>query len=288
MTMKRGIIVTYRMLALSIDGTLLRSNSRLSRQTKDAIEYVKDKGVYVTLATERPFPAAAKVAKALKVDNFLVTHDGAFIASDVEEPLFTKKLHEDKTFHIAEILENYKCHVRLLHENFSIGNKVRQKGQLIAKMTIGIQDPLYYPVTFVDSICNYLSENPVAPPKIQAQFFEKTEAISALEELKKEVPGIEVTMTQDGRLDIVSFGISKTRGIQVLGHHLGISLEETVVIGAGVNDIDMITQAGLGVAMGNAPQQVKDAADWITRSNNMHGVAYMVKEVFRKQLKVNI
>ncbi len=287
MTMKRGIIVTYRMLALSIDGTLLRSNSRLSRQTKDAIEYVKEKGVYITLATERPFPAAKKIAKALKLDNVLITHDGGFIASDVDEPLLSRKLHEDKTFHIAEILENYKCHIRLLHEQFSIGNKVRQKNQLIARMTLGIQDPLYYPVTFVDSICEHLMENPVAPPKIQAQFFSAEEAQAASMELQKEVPSID-TIVRGERLEIVPKGISKARGVQVVANHLGISLEQVVAIGAGVNDIDMITQAGLGVAMGNSPEELKASADWITRSNDMHGVAYMVKEVFRKQLKVNI
>ncbi|WP_078552604.1 HAD family hydrolase [Bacillus alkalicellulosilyticus] len=279
--------MTYRMLALSIDGTLLRSNSRLSRQTKDAIEYVKEKGVYITLATERPFPAAKKIAKALKLDNVLITHDGGFIASDVDEPLLSRKLHEDKTFHIAEILENYKCHIRLLHEQFSIGNKVRQKNQLIARMTLGIQDPLYYPVTFVDSICEHLMENPVAPPKIQAQFFSAEEAQAASMELQKEVPSID-TIVRGERLEIVPKGISKARGVQVVANHLGISLEQVVAIGAGVNDIDMITQAGLGVAMGNSPEELKASADWITRSNDMHGVAYMVKEVFRKQLKVNI
>ncbi len=276
----------YRLLALNIDGTLLRSNSRLSRETKDAIEYVKRKGVYVTLVTERPFPSAKKVAKALRLDNFLITHDGSFISSEVDNPIFERRLHEDKTFHIAEVLENYHCHIRLMHEKYSIGNKVRQKNQLIAKMTIGLGEPLFYPVTFVDSICEYLLNNPIAPPKIQAEFFDKEERDSALQELEAEIPGINMFSSKDNCLEIVSETCSKARGLQFLGNHLGISLSEMVAIGASENDLDMITQVGLGVSMGNASKHVRQAADWVTRSNNQNGVSYMVREVFRKQLKI--
>ncbi|WP_096201494.1 Cof-type HAD-IIB family hydrolase [Bacillus sp. FJAT-45350] len=278
--------MTYRLLALNIDGTLLKDNSRLSRQTKDAIEYVKKKGVYVTLATEQSFPAAKKIAKALKLDGHLITLDGAYVSNDLEDPLFERRLNEDKAFHIVEILESYHCHIRLLNESYSVGNKVKQKNQLIAKMTIGIGDPLFYPVTFVDSLCDYMLENPSSPPKIQVKFFEEKEKELALKELQEMVPDIKLIDSKDGRIDIVQDGVSKARGLQVLGNKLGISLNEMVAIGSRVNDIEMITQVGLGVSMGNAPKEVRDVADWVTRSNNQNGVSYMVREVFRKQLRI--
>ncbi|WP_209122777.1 HAD family hydrolase [Alkalihalobacillus sp. BA299] len=278
--------MAYRLLALNIDGVLLRSNARLSRQTKDAIEFVKSKGVYITLATDRPFPAAKRVAKALKLDSCLITHDGAYLASELDEPIFEKRIHEDKVFQIGEILENYSCHVRLLHERYGIGNKLRSKSQLMAKMTIGLGDPLFYPVTFVDSICDYILDNPIAPPKIQIQFLEQDQKIEAIEEIEKQVGNINVIEGQQGRISIVPEGVSKVRGLQRLGRELGIGLDQVVAIGSTEEDIDLITQAGLGVAMGNSPKSVQQEADWVTRSNDMHGVAYMVREVFRKQLKI--
>lgn len=283
---KRGIFaVKYRLLALNIDGTILRSNSRLSRETKEAIDFAKKKGIYVTLATGRPFIAAKKIAKALKLDGHIITHDGAFIGTDEENPLFDKRISEDQTFQISEVLENYHCHVRLLNESFAIANKVKQKNQLIAKMTIKIGDPLFYPISFYDSICDYLLEEPLATPKIQVQFFDEDEKQSALEELNK-VSGISITHKNDHRLEIFSEGVSKARALHHLGMELGISLNEMVAIGATEDDIEMISEVGLGVAMGNAPKNVKEAASWITRSNNMNGVGYTVKEVFRKQLKL--
>lgn len=276
----------YRLLALNIDGTILKSNSRLSRQTKEAIEYAKRKGVYVTLVTGRPFIAAKKIAKALKLEGHLITHNGAFIGSDLKSPLFVKRINEETAYQIAEILDQYHCHFRMLHESYAIANKVKQKSHLLAKMTIGMNDPLYYPVSFYESISERLLEDPMSPPKIQVQFFDEEEKNSALSQLNKEVEGIQINYKDDHRLEIYAEGVSKLRALHHLGMSLGIDLVQMVVIGSGEDDIEMISQAGLGVAMGNASQKVKEAANWVTRSNNMNGVAYTVKEVFRKQMKI--
>ncbi|MFC0473712.1 Cof-type HAD-IIB family hydrolase [Halalkalibacter kiskunsagensis] len=280
--------MTYKLLALNIDGTVLKSNARISKQTKDAIEYVKEKGVYVTLATSRPFPSAKKIAKALKVDGFLISSDGAFIANDTDEPIFVRRLKEEKALQIVDILERYDCHIRVLHEAFSIGNKVRQRNHLIAKMTIGVGDPLFYPISFVDSVCERLMEEPIAPPKIQVQFFDAHEQKKAVRQLDDIVTGINMFESAPGRLEIVGTGVSKARGLQTLGQYLGVASNEMVAIGAQETDVEMINQVGLGVAMGNATESVKNVADWLTRSNEQNGVSYMIKEVFRKQLRVQL
>ncbi|MCD8502684.1 MAG: Cof-type HAD-IIB family hydrolase [Bacillaceae bacterium] len=276
----------YRLLALDIDGTLLKSNHRLTKQTKEAIEFVKRKGVYVTLATGRSFPSAKKVATALNLDTDLVTHDGAFIASSMEIPTFEKRLTNTKAHQIVKILEQYNCHVRVMHEKFAVGNKLKQKNFLIAKMTVGIGDPIFYPVQFVDSLSKFLQREPVMPPKIHAFFFSEADRIEVEKVLDKEVSGINLLSSSEGGMEIVSEGVSKARGVQNLCRRLGIPLEETVAIGSYYNDMEMITQAGLGVVMGNAPDDLKKVASWVTRSNNQDGVAYMVREVFRKQLNI--
>ncbi len=278
--------MAYRLLALDIDGTLLQSNYRIAKQTKEAIEFAKRKGVYVTLATGRSFPSAQKVANALNLEADLITHDGAFIGSSLEKPIFERRLNNEKTYHIVELLEQYQCHLRIMHEKFAIGNKIQQKNFLIAKMTVGIGDPVFYPVRFVDSLSNYLLNDPIMPPKIHAFFFNEKDRLSAKEALVNEIPSIHVTSSAEGSLEIVSEGISKAKGLQILGQKLGIGLNQMVAIGAYDNDLEMITQAGLGVAMGNAPKYVRDQADWVTRSNNQNGVAYTLKEVFRKQLNM--
>lgn len=281
-------IMTYRLLALNIDGTLIGSNEKISKQTKEAIEYVKKKGVYVTLVTSRPHLSAKRLAKSLKIDNYLVTNNGAFVANDAEDPLYVKRIDVNKTLQLVEVLEQYDCHIRVLHESFSIGNKVRQKNQLIAKMTIGVGDPLFYPVTFVDSVYDRLLQEAIAPPKVQVQFFDKEEQNSALNQVKEMIKGVNAVSIQDGKVEFVAEGVSRLDGLQKVGQELGISLQEMVAVGLEEDDIPMISQVGLGVAMGNASEEVKKAANWITRSNHQNGVSYMIREVFRKQLRVQV
>jgi Cof subfamily protein (haloacid dehalogenase superfamily) len=281
-------IMTYRLLALNIDETLIGSNAKISKQTKAAIEYVRQKGVYVTLVTSRPHSSAKRIAKSLKLDGYLITNDGAFVASDPEDPLYVKRISVNTTLQLVELLEQYDCHIRVLHESFAIGNKTRQKNQLIAKMTIGVGDPLFYPVSFVDSVYDRLMQEAIAPPKIQVQFFDEAEQQSALKQLNEMVSGINIVSIHEGKLEIVAEGVSKLNGLQQVGQELGISLQEMVAVGIEADDVEMVEQVGLGVAMGNAADEVKHVADWITRSNEQNGVSYMIREVFRKQLRVQV
>jgi Cof subfamily protein (haloacid dehalogenase superfamily) len=283
-----GITLVYRLLAVDIDGTLLRSNHRIDRQTRDAIQYVKEKGVYVTLATGRNFQSAQKVARALKLDSILITHNGGFLASSIDEPFYERRLDHEKIVEIVTMLENYNCHIRVMHERYSIGNRSHQNNHIVAKMTFGIGDPLFYPATFTETLSDYLLENPSEAPKIDAQFFDEQERQNAIRYLKRTIPDIDITSSTKSNCEITPKGVNKGKGLQILGEKLGIPLEEMVAIGDSHNDVEMVSQAGLGVAMGNAEQDVKKAAKWITRTNNQRGVSYMVKEVFRKQLKVQI
>ncbi|WP_096188202.1 Cof-type HAD-IIB family hydrolase [Evansella halocellulosilytica] len=281
--------MAYRLLALDIDGTLLKSNHRLGKETKDAIEFVKSKGVYVTLATGRAFPSAKKVAKALKIsENYLITHDGAFVAQDSAKPIFERRVESSTVYQIVDILENYHCHIRLLHEKYALGNKVHHKNQLIAKMNAGMGDPLFYPVNFVDSPSHHLIDQPLTVPKVKAFFWNDMEKQDAIEELKEAVSDIRITCSEKGSLDITDATVSKAKGLQILGKKLGIPLKDMVAIGSYDNDEEMVAQAGLGVAMGQSSQKLKSLANWITRSNDQNGVGYMVKEVFRKQLRTEV
>ncbi|WLD94052.1 Cof-type HAD-IIB family hydrolase [Alkalihalobacillus sp. AL-G] len=276
------------MLVLDIDGTLLKSNFKIDRTTKEAIEYVKEKGVYVTLATGRNFPSAQKIAKALKLDSILITHNGAFVASSVDEPFYEQRMSAENVLKVVQILEKYDAHIRLLHERYSIGNQVQQKSQLVAKMTMGIGDPLFYPVTFTEQLSDHLKEKPMTVPKIDVQFFDNEERANAFKELTERIEEIRITSSTRCAFEIIDKSVSKAKALNILARHLGVSRKEIVAVGDYTNDLEMIHHAGLGVAMGNSPNELKHAADWVTRSNNQNGVSYMVREVFRKQMKLQI
>ncbi|MGB8001831.1 MAG: Cof-type HAD-IIB family hydrolase [Anaerobacillus sp.] len=281
--------MVYKLLALDIDGTLLRSNHKIDKETKEAISYVKEKGVYVTLTTSRNFASAKKISKAVKLDDaILVTHSGAFIADQVKDPIFEERISRNDVTEIVRLLEEFDCHIRIIHERLAVGNRVKQNHYLSAKMTLGIGDPLFYPVNFVESLSEYLQQNELSPPKIDAHFFNEKEREQARVLLEERIPSISIVRSTKCNFGIIPKGVSKAKGLRVLGEKLGISVDQMVVIGDADCDAEMIRQAGLGVAMGNATYELQRLADWVTRSNDQQGVSYMVKEVFRRQMRVQL
>ncbi len=275
-------VTQYQLLALNIDGTLLRSNGRLQPSTKEAIEYVKNKGIYITLVTNRHFQSAKKLAKALKLDSLLVSHGGAFISDNLDNPFYEKRISEEMTFNLVQVLENFKCNIRIVQERFSIGNKTKVASNLLSKSILNTSDSMFYPVQFVDSLGDALRDEPVTALKIDVHFTTDEEKEDASQIISEAFEGIDVHV-KSKKIEIVKRGVSKENGLRVLTNHLKIPMDKTVAIGDGEDDIEMIISAGLGVAMWNAPFEVKRVADWVTRSNNEQGVAYMIKEHFRKQ-----
>ncbi|KFZ42705.1 Cof-type HAD-IIB family hydrolase [Anoxybacillus flavithermus] len=270
----------YKLLALNIDGTLLKSNGKLEKKTKEAIDFVKKKDVYVTLMTSRNFLSAKKVAKALKLDSYLVTFQGGLVAKSLEEKLYEAVIPAQKTFDIVHVLEHFNCNVRLLHERYSIGNRKKIKNNMIAKTILG--DPFFYPAQFVDSLSDVLRDDPMDVMKIDVFYSNEDECDEIVETITHAFPDVSFSVS-DGKIELLPKNVSKLNGLIRLGSELGISLKEMVVIGDHLDDIPAIEAAGLGVAMGNAPKEVKAVADWVTRSNEQLGVAYMIKEHFRKQ-----
>ncbi len=273
----------YRLLAINIDGTLLQPKGKLHRATKEAIDYVREKGIYVTLVTSRNFLSAKKVANALKLDSLLVTHNGAFIAKDIEKPVAEHRITAEITFEIVKLLEGVDCQVRVVHERFCLINKPKFFDNLFAKVVFNPNDPLFYPHQYVDSISETIDGDPVAPPLIEVFFNEEGDLFDLHRVISTMYPEVSIIQLPPSRLNIVPRGVSKANGLLQVGKQLGISRKEMVAIGDSLDDIEMIEMTGLGVAMGNSPPEVKKRANWITRSNHQQGVAFVIREHFRKQ-----
>src|SRR3954463_9420223 len=193
----------YRLLALNIDGTLLQSNGKIHKSTREAIEYVQQKGILVSLVTSRSFPSAKKVAKALKITAPLITHQGAFIASTVEKPIYVKRINEDITYDTIRFLEALPCQIRLVHEQFSLANKLKLNNQLLAKTVFTSGDPVFYSQQFVSFLSEYLHDQPVSPPKIEVYFEDERDLNDAVQALRKMFTEIEVIQLDSLRVDIV-------------------------------------------------------------------------------------
>lgn len=278
--------MTYKMLVLNIDGTLLQDNGRIHKQTREALDFALQKGIHIILATSKNFPAARRTAKSLKLKDYIIAHQGAFIAKDLTKPIYVKRVHEQIASEITALLESFPCQIRLVNEKFLIGNKIKLPNNMMAKVVFQSANRFVYQERYVDSISEKLLDHPVSPPNFEVVFFDEKEMADAQKAIKEMYDEVVCIPTEPLKMVIVPSGVSKLDGVKFVCSQYGIKKHEVVSIGAGIDDLPLMKWSGLGVAMGNSPQQVQDAADWITRSNNDNGVAYMVKEHFRKQYRL--
>jgi hydroxymethylpyrimidine pyrophosphatase-like HAD family hydrolase len=125
--------------------------------------------------TSRSFPSAKKVARALKIKNPLITHQGAYIANVQDKQNLVQRIHENITYDTVRFLEGMPCQIRLVHEQYSLANRLKLNNNLLAKTVFTSGDPVFYSQQFVSSLSEYLHDQPVTPPKIEVYFEEESD-----------------------------------------------------------------------------------------------------------------
>jgi haloacid dehalogenase-like hydrolase len=88
-----------------------------------------------------------------------------------------------------------------------------------------------------------------------------------------------VTFSKPNYLEILPIGVNKAKALVKLANTLGVKLSQVAALGDGPNDVEMLTEAGIEIAMGNASEAVKSEADWITGTNDEDGVAQAVRRL---------
>lgn len=291
----------YKLITLDIDGTLLTNDYIISDYTKDVLKMAKDQGILITVATGRFYLSAIRIAKEIGINAPMVCNDGALI-KDIysDKTVFIKPLSIEISQEILDIITKYDTiKVQIFMENYRIfiGNHFK-KMQFETFMRSLKQKPL-------DSCINYYrdflspssidikdisaAKNMMKRPPVKIVVCGDKHEIRELKiELRKKF-GNDVFLTTAVKnwIDIIHGDVSKAKGVAILAEKLGIKREETIAIGDNINDIPMLTYAGLGIAMGNASDIVKKAADMVTLSNDCDGAAKAIEEILNYNDKLS-
>jgi len=276
--------MTYKLLALDVDGTLFTSGGFISKHTKRKIAEAKQKGVMVTLATGRHYPFAKAIARELHLDAPMITHDGAYIAHPHNDEIYdVKRIPHQVVQAIIRLLVPLHVRVMILHESESITNHkfgwkdlIHRIGQL-ASLKYYLLENYSYQYMASEQMIAYVARKSLSPPKMFVTGEEKKMELAKERLNKRFAQEINITTSGYG-LEILPLGTSKGKALSLLGEKLGIDRGEMMAIGDHYNDLEMIEYAGLGVAMGNAPVEIRMRADFITRTNDEEGVAYAIEK----------
>lgn len=251
-------VVNYKAVALDLDGTLLDSHGQISEKNKNKLTALTNAGVLVILATGRYFVQMTDILGRLNYSGILISTDGAitidvgrkkvmaeysFPVQDLEE---TIRLCRDREIHVA-VNTAFRYYVESVSD---FHQEHYQKYDTVYEITpdlLKIKEPV---LKFIVS---------------DHRFVNGWQHVEYGEHLRKRADA-------EHYKEIVHKNTFKTNALRHVLNNFHIRPEELIAIGDHYNDIDMLEYAGMGIAMGNSPEEVKNIANDVTLTNDEDGV----------------
>lgn len=260
--------MTYRLLALDLDGTVMGRSSDLSPRVKRVVERALEKGVVVTLATGRVFGSALPFAQELGIIAPIISSQGAMIRAPLKRPLM-----------------EWTIPLALAHRLIAVAREVGLKLSAYVGDTLCLegQSPWVYPPSVeVRVVEDLFSSLPGEPHKMRFEGDEEViQALASL--LLGRFQGLlNLARPDPFSLQATHPQASKGQGLAYLARYLGIPREEVMAIGDYDNDVDMVAWAGLGVAVGNASPRLLAVADEVVPPLDEEGAAVAIERYILK------
>ena len=266
-----------RLIALDLDGTLLDDQKRLSENNIQALAECARQGIQVVPATGRPADGIPKELRSIPgVRYAITTNGGAVVDLETGKRLSQCVLSNEQAVQILDIVRRF----HVMYDPYVQGRGITQPSffEHMEEFGIGpaVQKLVRATRDVVPDVYQYMVETKNCAEKINI-FLADLSDRDVLREKLSAVDGLVISSSMYNNLEVNAKDATKGNALLWLADYLGIPREETMAFGDGENDISMLKAAGIGVAMGNASDQVKGAADEVTLTNDRDGVAAAIR-----------
>jgi Cof subfamily protein (haloacid dehalogenase superfamily) len=274
----------YSLLAVDLDGTLLHEDHEIDQETFEAIKEYRANGGKVVICSGRTALSTRWIAETIGITDPIVALNGAVIQS--HNGNIIERFHFDHEA-LPSFFDFCQTHGFYTHfyegESILVPEENRWNDKWVEKNILPLQRSGGNPdvcqqyrnqcsVQLMTDFNQYLEKKPIIS-KI-AVFHEEDSLYEFSKKLAEQSNFYEISTSLNySNLEISPKGVSKAGSITRLAAQLGVPLSKVAAIGDNYNDIKLLKAAGLGIAMGNAPETVKEAADVVTDTNGEAGVA---------------
>lgn len=266
-----------KLLAIDMDGTLLNEEKHIDTPQKEAVQKAIEAGIKVVLCTGRPLFGVLPVYGELELekynlDEYVILNNGCSLRKTTNwELLDNKEITREDVIYLDKLRKGYNLDLTVSNDDdyFVVGDKANkytiEDGKLVYVdiKPISLEEATSGKHTFFKSM--YLGEEE------EIQRFKNDN-----ENLLKDK--YDAVLSQIHIFEMLPFGTNKAAALKELAEKLGIEREEIMTIGDGNNDVEMLEFAGIGVAMGNGTESAKKAANYVTDTNENHGVAKAIEK----------
>ncbi len=251
-----------KLFIFDIDGTVLDDSKNIPVKTKQAIKRLSETHE-VAIATGRNRSMAIEVIEELEISNYIVCNGAA--AYYDHEAIYKNSLEESELEELISLADQHDHQIVYetvdeLRRRSEVPNSRMEKGMEFVGFPVPAYDKDFYKRHSLVQCLLFISEE-------------------EMEVYQGKFDHFRFVRWYNNGTDVLPSDGSKFLTIKILAQHLGIPLKDVVAFGDGMNDIEMIKNVGLGVAMGNAEDEVKEVADLITDSNEQDGIPKALREL---------
>jgi Cof subfamily protein (haloacid dehalogenase superfamily) len=260
--------VPIRLLALDLDGTLVNDQLQMNPQDVAAVRAAVASGVQVVLATGRMFKSSLKYAQPLGLTGPIINYQGAVVRDIASGEVWSRcELTIPMQQRVLALAEPKDWHVNVYIDERVYTARARPEADLYQRVS-GI------PYEVVGPLSQWISQDSTKMVLVDLDPFDVPSRIAELSAWMGDVA--KVTRSLDWFVEVINPQVSKARALSMVAQRLGIAQADVAAIGDNLNDLDMVSWAGFGVAMGNAPPALKELAKYVTGTIDQAGVAQVI------------
>lgn len=269
--------MTYQLVALDMDGTLLTSQKTISPRSADALACLAEAGVTLVLATGRSVAELEEYAADLALVRYGVLASGSF-SYDFEkgEVVWSQPLEAQDVATIVGITQEaggvpaLSCITEILIRP--------DDARRMHTIGHGEYQPLYLGIAHKeDDLAAWALSHPGACTKMDLYFPTDESCAKAHDAILAACPLVELHESEPRCLEVTVVGVNKGEGLKALAERVQVSLRQIAAAGDGGNDLPMLELVGLPVAMGNASEEVKAAARVCVANNDQEGISELAE-----------
>lgn len=272
--------MNYKLLVLDLDGTLTNTKKEITPYTLRILIEAQQKGLKIALASGRPTYGIFPLAEKLRLKEYggyvLAYNGGKIIDCSTNNILHEQALDADLVPWLHQLSKESDTVILTYDGEYIVTENPEDEyvvhEAFLNKMPTKKIDNFTEYVTYAPDKCLIVGHPEKLIPLVHHINEKASERMSAFR-------------SEPFFLELVPKGIDKAQSLKRLLAIIGHTREEMIAVGDGFNDLSMIEYAGLGVAMSNAQAVVKEAANYITLSNEEDGVAHLVEKLFAGQLE---
>ena len=268
-----------KILAFDLDYTLIDSKKRIPPENFEALRYAHERGAYIVPATGRIYQGIPDELRFLPFMRYFITANGSYIYDAAEDRAPARaEIPLEQTLDFFAFCDTLDVLYDCYQDNwgYMTGDMLKVAPDIIPdaavkKMIQTLRTP-------VPELKTYLREKGADVQKLQLYFTDMDLRARMLKELPRRFPNLAFSSSMPFNIEVNAPEATKGHALLTLCKLLGVDREDTMALGDGTNDLDMIQNAGVGVAMANGDPSVRAAADYVTESCNDGGFANAVRK----------